>query len=387
MSDREFDVVLYGATGFTGRLAVAYFARHSPAGFRWAIAGRDLTKLKSIEANVPILVFDSSSQAGVDAAVARTRVLLSTAGPFREYSDALVDACVRLRTHYIDISGESVRIRDLIDRYHQRAAEAQVRIVTLCGFSSAPADLAVYLLNKSLAGHLAEARGFFQMGGGSFNGGTISSMANAHATGDVERERDPFLLVPGHRGVAERIEHDAKGVLYDRVIRAWTAPSPMATSDICAIHRSAALDGYEVRYKESMAFPGLGGLIKALGFAAVLRVLDTMMRNEVTRRLLQRLIPPGSGPSEKEMDAAWFELRVCGTTKEGPKAEAVIRGQGDASNRITVKCVCEGAIAMVLDEAALPAAYGILTPSAAFGDVLVQRLAVAGLEIRVIGLP
>jgi short subunit dehydrogenase-like uncharacterized protein len=161
----------------------------------------------------------------------------------------------------------------------------------------------------------------------------------------------------------------------------------MATSDICAIHRSAALDGYEVRYKESMAFPGLGGLIKALGFAAVLRVLDTMMRNEVTRRLLQRLIPPGSGPSEKEMDAAWFELRVCGTTKEGPKAEAVIRGQGDASNRITVKCVCEGAIAMVLDEAALPAAYGILTPSAAFGDVLVQRLAVAGLEIRVIGLP
>ena len=92
MSDREFDVLLYGATGFTGRLTVAYFARHAPAGFRWAIAGRDLTKLKSIEANVPILVFDSSSQAGVDAAVARTRVLLSTAGPFREYSDALVDA-------------------------------------------------------------------------------------------------------------------------------------------------------------------------------------------------------------------------------------------------------------------------------------------------------
>jgi len=387
MSDREFDVVLHGASGFTGRLAVAYFARHAPAGFRWAIAGRDLARLKSIEANVPILVFDSSSQAGVDAAVARTRVLLSTAGPFREYSDALVDACVRLRTHYIDISGESVRIRDLIDRYHQRAVEARVRIVTLCGFSSVPADLAVYLLNKSLAGRLAEAKGFFQMGGGSFNGGTISSMANAHVSGDVERERDPFLLVPGHRGAAERIEDDAKGVRYDRTIGAWTAPSPMATSDTRAILRSAALGGNRVIYQESMVFPGLGGMVRAIGFAAVIGALDAMMRNGVTRNLLQKLIPPGSGPSEKAMDAAWFELRVYGSTKEGAKAEAVIRGNGDASNRITVKCVCEGALAMVLDEAALPTAYGILTPSAAFGDVLVQRLVVAGLEIRVMGLP
>jgi short subunit dehydrogenase-like uncharacterized protein len=289
---------------------------------------------------------------------------------------------VRLGTDYIDISGESARVRDLIDRYHQAAVEAQVRIVTLCGFSSAPADLAVHLLNKSLAGELTEAKGFFQLGGGSFNGGTISSIANAHATDDAEREEDPLLLEPGHRRPSEPGQPDAKGVRYDRTIGAWTSPSPMEMSDTRAIHRSGALTGNGVVYHESMAFPGLGGVIQAIGFATVLRVLDTMMRNGITRRLLQRLIPPGSGPSEKAMNSAWFVLRVFGSTRDGATAEAIIRGQGDASNRITVKCVCEGALAMVLDETTLPKAYGILTPSVAFGEVLARRLEDTGIEIK-----
>ena len=166
---RDFDVVLYGATGFLGRQVVAYFTRHAPTALRWAIAGRDHAKLAALSANVPILVGEARNQDHVDAIVAKTRLLLTAAGPFKPFGDPFVDACVRLGADYVDMSGETVRIRDLIDRYHQSAVAAGVRIVNFCAISSVPADLGVFLANKQLGGRLREAKGFFRLGGGSFS--------------------------------------------------------------------------------------------------------------------------------------------------------------------------------------------------------------------------
>lgn len=143
MAPREFDVVLYGATGFVGRQTVAYFGGNAPKGLRWAIAGRDGDKLEALGAGVPILAADARNQADVDALAAKTRLILPSAGPFKLYGDPLVDACVRLGTHYVDISGEPARIRGLIDRYHRDAKAAGVRIVNFCAMSSTPSDLGV----------------------------------------------------------------------------------------------------------------------------------------------------------------------------------------------------------------------------------------------------
>jgi short subunit dehydrogenase-like uncharacterized protein len=382
ITNREFDVVLCGAAGFVGRQTVAYFARHAPRDLRWAIAGRSLNKLESLQSNTPAIVFDSLNQREVDALVARTRIILSTAGPFRIYSDPLVNACVRIGTHYVDISGETSRIRDLIDRYHDAAVNARVRIVPFCGFSSTPADLAVYLLERRIGGQLVKANGFYQLGGGSFSGGTIASIANAYTTGEAERERDPFLLNPDHRRVAHSIEKDPKGVRYNRMIRAWTSPSPMGVSDTRAVRRSGSLLGNEIIYQEYMEYPGLSGAFKALGFHAVINLINWMMRFEASRRFLQKTIPPGSGPNERAMDDGSFELRVIGSNGAGKQEEILLRGKGDAGNRITTKCVCEAALAAALNEASLPDVYGVLTPSVAFGEVLVRRLESVGIEIK-----
>lgn len=381
MVPKEFDVVLCGATGFVGQQVVRYFAQHAPAGLRWAISGRDRTKLLALGANVPILVFDSTQQEQVDRVVARTRIVVSTAGPFRVYSDPIVDACVRLHTHYLDISGETPRIRDLMDRYHRAAVEARVRILPFCAVSSAPADLLVFMLNERLGGGLVEAKGYVQMGGGSFSGGSISSIALSHVTGDAARANDPFLLNPERRRSATSVEQDPHRVHYDRAVASWTAPSPFGLSDTRAVRRSGTLSGNEIVYQEYMAFSGRFGLARALGFHAVIQVLDLMMRSGPTRRFLQRRIPPGSGPSEKAMDAGWFEIWVMGRTAEGKQADVKFRGVGDAGNRITVKCLCEAAFLQACEELSLPEIFGVLTPSIAFGDSLVRRLKSSGIEI------
>ena len=177
MMERDYDVVIYGATGFVGSRAAEYLAGHAQRDkLRWALAGRDRQKLEAIKARLAgmvvadLLVADSADQFAVDAVVARTRVLLNVAGPFALYGDAIVDACVRLRTHYVDITGETVWVKSLIDRYHDRAAAAGTRVIPFCGFDSVPSDLGSYLLVRHLRRTFdvgcTEVKAYFQMYGG-----------------------------------------------------------------------------------------------------------------------------------------------------------------------------------------------------------------------------
>jgi short subunit dehydrogenase-like uncharacterized protein len=378
MPAKEFDVVLYGATGFVGRQAAAYFACKAPKDLRWAIAGRDRAALAALGVDAPILIADARDPAAVDAITARTRVLATTAGPFRLYGDPFVDACVRLGAHYVDISGETARIRDLIDRYDKAAKAAAVRIVNFCAISSAPSDLGVLLLDRQLGGRLARASGFYRLGGGSFSGGTIASISLAHESGDAVREKDPFLLNPDRRRAIGSVERDPRGVRYNREIGAWTAPAPMGVSDTRAVRRSGALRGRDIVYQEYATYPNYLG---ALGFNTVLNLFDAAMSVRPVRNFLKARIPPGSGPSKAEMDAGWFELQILGVSDAGRKARVTLKGQGDAGNRITTLCLCESALAIALDEARLPHAFGVLTPSVALGEVLAERLRGAGIEI------
>lgn len=377
MTEKRFDLVLYGATGFVGRQAVAYLRKHAPEGLRWAIAGRDATKLQALGAGVPILIANTGDRTGLEELVGSTRVLASTAGPFRLHSDPLVEACVRIGTHYLDISGETARIRDLIDRHHEKAKAARVRIVNFCAASSAPADLGVWLLDAALGGRLIEAKGYYEIGGGSFNGGTIASIGLALESGDARREADPFLLGPVSARKPTPLEKDPKGVRFDRDIQAWTTLSPMGTSDTRAVRRSSALKGRDIVYQEYSAFPSGWGA--AAGFSTIYGLFSLAMRIGFVRRALARKMPPGTGPSEAEMDAGWFKLRLLGTSGQ-QRAEVTVRGQGDVGNRVTTMCLCQSALALSVDEDKLPQVYGVLTPSIAFGQVLVDRLTAAKME-------
>lgn len=374
--NREFDLILYGATGGTGRPAAAYFAEHAPAGLKWAAAGRDWSRLNSLCLPVPLLVADSRDSRQLDALAERTHLVLNLAGPFRLYGDPLVAACIRQRTHYCDISGETARIRDLIDRHHTEAAERRLRIVPFCGVSSVPVDLAVHLLTARLGVARPEVKAALRLQGGRFGAGTIASIGEAVTSGDAFREADPFLLGPAGRSPEPR-ERDPHGIHYDRDLRAWTLFSPMGVSDTRAVRRSAALGGRDLVFQEYLAFDSF---IRAAATWLALGGFRAALRWRSTRALLQRLASSRDERAEASDHTAAYDLRVTSAAANGRRADMRVRGQGDPGGRITVVCACECALALATQQECLPDIFGVLTPSIAIGDILIARLRAAGLS-------
>ncbi len=383
MEQREFDVILYGATGFTGQQTVRYFARYAPIGVRWAIAGRSQKRLEALGAEVPALVADATDSRAAMELASRTRVLLTTAGPFELYGDRLVEACVRTRTDYVDITGEVAWVRSLIDRFHAEAERNGTRIVPFCGFDSVPADLGVSLLVKQLGSGIAVAKSYFQVKGGRPNGGTIASAHRTYSSGADRVGRDPFLLSPGVERDARPIEADPRRALYDKEAGGWVAPFPMSIIDTRVVRRSCSLIGVDVAYQEYVLLKGVLGPVWAtgasLGTALFYRALETPLFRDLARRTMQA----GSGPSEAAMDGGYFRCRVWGRTGQGETAEVVLAGEGDPANRITVKCVCESALALACNVDQLPDRAGVLTPSVGIGGALVGRLRERGISIAV----
>jgi short subunit dehydrogenase-like uncharacterized protein len=367
---RTYDVVLFGASGFTGRQTVAYFAQHAPARLRWAVAGRSREKLQALDAPVDVLIADSGNQASVDAVVSRTRVVLNTAGPFARYGTPVVDACVRFGTHYADITGEAFWVQQLIAQYHDRAAAGRVRIVPCCGFDSVPSDLGAFLLARHHGASMV--RGYFQLGGGGLNGGTIASVANIVASSharDVTRADD--FAVPH----------------FDELIGTWVGPFFMAPINTWVVRRSASVfEGWGEPYPEGFAYreflkytPPLAAA-KAIAASTAIGLAGVVLRIPPLFRASLPLLPkPGTGPSEKKMDAGWFSCDVVGRTTNGERVRALIKNQGDAGNRSTVKMLCESAFCLALAESTDRG--GILTPATAFGDHLVKRLRAAGMTL------
>ena len=401
MTARRFDVTLYGATGFVGRQTAHHFAEHAQ-GVRWALAGRSAAKLESLRAELiaaapGVLVADAGDVTALDALASQTRVVLSTAGPFARYGSELVAACVRHGTHYVDITGETPWVRQMIDRHHATAANSGTRIVPGCGFDSVPSDLGAWLVARALRKQHGQrcitVKACFSMRGG-LNGGTAASMFNALDEGAQAQLDDPFLLNPEGTAPTDAAAHrDPAGALRDADFEGWLAPFVMGPINTRVVRRSAALlaasDLYapEFRYQEYARIGrGAGGALAATAIAVGMAAGRTAIAFEPLRRIAQRFAPaPGEGPSERAMDEGSFRCELIGVGERGSVQRGRIAGRGDPGNRATTVFVCEAALALVLDAKKLPGGArlgGVLTPSTAFGDVLAKRLRAAGMTIE-----
>ncbi|MCU0569309.1 MAG: saccharopine dehydrogenase NADP-binding domain-containing protein [Oculatellaceae cyanobacterium Prado106] len=405
-SNRPYDIVLYGASGFVGKQTVQYVANHPDhPSIRWAIAGRNRQKLEAVReqlgVTVDVLVADSQDQGAIDAIVSQTRVLLTTAGPFALYGNAIVDACVRYKTHYVDITGETPWVKTLIDRYHTQAALDGTRIIPCCGFDSIPSDLGAYLIVRYLQREWGVAcqqvNAYFQAYGG-LNGGTLASAFNLYDSPGAAQMGDPFLLnsptaqphAPSPR------DADPQAPSYDEDLKTWVAPFFMGMVNTRIVRRSSALYadwqepyGADFAYQEYLKFDEPLAWFKAAGVTAGLALFTGVLQQTEVRSLLAPLLPqPGNGPSEQTMNEGWFSCELVGTAIDGRKVRGLIFDQGDPGNRATVKFVCESALGLALQTDALPGGStrgGILTPATGLGDMLTERLRRAGMTVEVRG--
>jgi short subunit dehydrogenase-like uncharacterized protein len=393
VTDRKYDLVLYGASGFTGRQTVEYCRQFAPAGLRWAIAGRNRTKLDGVNsAGADVLVADAQDEHALDSLARQARVVASTAGPFGLYGTKLVDACVRNRTHYCDITGETPWIRRQIDRHHAQAAADGTRIVPGCGFDSIPSDFGAWLIcrhaREQLQSDCMSVSAYFRVGGG-INGGTLASVFHMLETNQLIVSRDPFLLDPdpaAHSAQERARNADPSGVRYDAELKKWVGPFLMGSINTRVVRRTQALLGNRFDYQEYSKF-GSARTARTVMFGG--KVFESIAASGFGRRVLKRLLPkPGEGPSEKVMNEGFFECEFVATDKSGGRVRGILKGQGDAGNRITVKCLCESAF--VLAEPAGEnnfrpyAGGGVLTPVTGLGEGVVARLAKAGITFAVI---
>jgi short subunit dehydrogenase-like uncharacterized protein len=403
---RSYDVVLFGATGFTGKLVAEYLAG-AKRPIRWAIAGRNRGKLEAVRrdlaaidpklADLPIEIADGLDRASLDALVPKARVVCTTVGPYAKYGEGLVAACASHGAHYCDLTGEVQFIRRSIDANHEVARRTRARIVHCCGFDSIPSDLGVHMLwdcANRRGQKLAWAKGFAGESKGGFSGGTIASMMNImeEATRDRAVRRilgNPYALDPDpSRGGPPA--PDQRGVRFDRDLGRWTAPFVMAAINTRVVRRSNALldhaYGPSFRYDEAMSFmPGPKGLAMATAVTAGLAGFVSFASVGPLRRWMEkRVLPkPGEGPSKAERDRGYFVFRHIAQTEDGARLEGRVEGRSDPGYGETAKMLGESALCLAEDEAALPERFGVLTPAASMGMHLVERLRRAGMTFRV----
>jgi short subunit dehydrogenase-like uncharacterized protein len=395
-NNREFDVVVYGATGFTGTLVAEYLLRQYgvDGNLKWSIAGRNASKLESVRASLgekaahlEITVVDSRDESALAALASRTRVVLTTVGPYALYGSNLVAACVEAGTDYCDLAGEVQWIRKMVDTHHVRARETGARIVHCCGFDSIPMDMGVWFLQDSAKrghGHYCDDIALYVKAiKGTASGGTIASMMNIIKEAKQDRSiarmmANPYALNPeGEREGPD--ERDQQKVVFDADAGFWTGPFVMAGVNTRVVRRSNALAGYpygrDFRYREATitgrGFSGwLKGTVMTLGLGAL--VLGISMGP--TRKLLKKFVlpKPGDGPNRELQKTGFFNLMQIGTLPDGTVLRTRITGDQDPGYGSTSKMLAESAVCLAKDE--LETRGGVLTPASAMGEPLLVRL-------------
>ncbi len=401
MSDndsRNFDVVVLGATGFTGKLVVEYLFNTYGTGdsLSWAIAGRNAQKLESVKreilgsagVDVPIIIADASDQASIDALVARTAVVATTVGPYARYGSGLVKACAEAGTHYCDLTGEVQWMRKMIDEHHVAAEASGARIVHTCGFDSIPSDMGTWFMQRAMFErtnvYASKVKARIGKSRGGMSGGTVDSLVNLVE----EAKRDPsirqllqdaYSLNPVNtpRGPDGP---DQSGAVYDMDFGKWTAPFVMAGINTRVVRRSNALLGFrygqDFSYDESMlTADGPGGYLAAATVSAVSLVVMASAYFDPTRGLLRRMAPAaGEGPSRSLIETGFFEIEMLAVHPDDPSRNLLgkVTGDRDPGYGATSKMLAESAVCLALDP--LDSKGGILTPSAAMGDHLLDRL-------------
>lgn len=407
MSERSYDIVLFGATGFTGKLVAEYLAARGPGDLRWALAGRSRERLEAVRRELstsrpelgalPLEVADAGDRAALDALVAKAAVVCTTVGPYLKHGRALVAACAAAGTHYCDLTGEVPFVRAAIDEHHARAVETGARIVCCCGYDSIPSDLGVFMLHqraRSLGLTLGRVKYFAGESRGGFSGGTVASMLNLFelAAGDPSLRRtmaNPHALDPDGHGPDGRDQTDVR---YDRDLGQWTAPFVMAAVNTRVVRRSNALlgDAYGpgFRYAEAMSFgPGPKGFALSAAVTVGLGAfVGAVMVPPLRKVLAERVLPsPGEGPSKAARDNGFFVSRLVAETVGGTPStlRGRVEGRSDPGYGETAKMLGESALCLARDAAELPPGGGVLTPASAMGARLLERLRAAGMTFTV----
>ncbi|ORY93124.1 saccharopine dehydrogenase [Syncephalastrum racemosum] len=401
---REYDLVVFGATGFTGSLVCEYIAQLKDRDLRWAMVGRNNKKLQEVKARLVsydaecehrlnLLTADSGDREALDQVVRKTRVVISTVGPFTKYGTPLIDACVENKTHYVDITGEFNWVKSIIDKYQDKARQDGTMIVPSCGFDSIPSDLGTFMqhIRKKHGLSVASVKASVIEANGGVSGGTCQSLVEAMSDSSTTMAQtlDPYLLAPvrgtdKQPSVVMRKDKDFG--------QRWQAFWVMAPTNEKVVRRSWALltqrgQGYGqlFRYKETLSLP----FLPAFALTAVMvffgPLFALMLRVGFLRRVIQKVLPgSGQGPSREARENGSYELQFYATAETEPydhpvRVHGIVKGFKDPGYGDTCRMLAESALCIVKSHDALPGKEGgILTPATAFGDVLLDRLRADG---------
>ncbi|MGH4028593.1 saccharopine dehydrogenase family protein [Actinomycetota bacterium Odt1-20B] len=386
-TERTYDVVLFGATGFVGKLTAEYLAAHAPEGLTWAIAGRDTAKLERLReglarispacADLPLVRADVGDEDSLRELAAHARVVATTVGPYLTYGEKLVAACADAGTDYLDLTGETEFVDLMYVRYDARARETGARLVHACGFDSVPHDLGAYFTVQQLPEDVPLRVDGFVRTNGRFSGGTFASALTQASRGRqmMAAARDRRRHEP--RVVGRKVSAPAGTPRFAAEVGTWALPLP--TIDPQVVARSArALERYgpDFRYRH---YASVKSLPVALGAPAALGTVLAAAQVPPVRRWLSGRLKPGEGPSAERRARTWFSVRFVGEGG-GQRVFTEVSG-GDPGYDETAKILAEAALSLALDK--LPPTAGQLTPAVAMGDALLERLRAAGMQFRV----
>jgi short subunit dehydrogenase-like uncharacterized protein len=406
--DREFEVVVWGASGFTGKLTAEYLLKEYGVDgeLRWAIGGRNRAKLEKVrnelgeEAGVdvsalPILVGDSADEGFLRELAGRSKVVCTTVGPYAKYGSRLVEACARHGAHYCDLTGEVHWMQRMIEAHHDAATASGARIVFNCGFDCIPSDLGAFFLQREMQNRHGAPCSHIQLRvngfSGGASGGTIASMLTmleeAEKDPSVSRAmNEPYSLNPKDQQIGPDA---AEGTAphYDKDFEQWTAPFVMAGINTKVVRRSNALLDYaygrDFRYDEAvLTGSGPAGFAKAATTSAGSAVMMGAMSIGPLRRAVSGRLPqPGDGPSKEQREAGYFDLLLRGTTSDGREIRGRVRGDRDPGYGSTSKMLAQSAVCLAKDE--LSVGGGLFTPASAMGEALLARMPDAGVSFEI----
>ena len=408
---RAYAVVLYGATSFVGQITAHYLADflstnkdESGSEVTWAIAGRNEEKLNELQSElaseVDIIIANSDDAASLDTMTEQTQVIISTVGPYLKYGEPLIKSCVDNGTDYVDLTGEAIFIKDMMDKYQEAAKQSGARIVNSCGFDSIPSDLGVYFTQKQAEAKFDSACDVIHMrvkaAKGGLSGGTIASMATIFEEVGQNKSRrkqvaNPYLLNDDKNAPNVRQSNVSKPE-YDSEHKRWLAPFVMASINTRIVHRSNQLLGYEYgrdfRYDEAMWMKdGIKGKLTSYALSAGLLGFATAMMITPSRELLSKHVLPksGSGPSEEEQENGYFDIRLFGKTAHQETITTKVTGDKDPGYGSTSRMLSQAALCLAQDISKEAVGGGFWTPASAMGDKLLARLEEhAGLSFDVI---
>ena len=370
MVEKEYDLIIHGATGFTGQLICEYIYKHNDSKLiKWAISGRNLSKLESISKkyNIDLFKVDSFEEKTLDLVTSKAKVIISVVGPYAIYGKQLIESCVNNNCHYLDITGESSFVQYVKNNYSKKAIDANTMLINCCGFESIPPDIGTYYSVKQLNEKNIDIKCYMKTKG-QISGGTWASFLNHFNSSKIKKKIKANSI--------KKEKSKNKILFYNKELKKWALIFP--DIDQYIIRSSSKLMnhyGSNVKFVKYMLFKSL---VRIVGLLIPLFFISILAKFKTSKKWLESFIPSGTGPSKQQREKHWFEYILIGKTQK-EKIITTVKG-GDPGYGETSKFVAEMGLALILDTDQLNYKKGVLTPAACAGDVILKRLQKAGIE-------